>query len=467
MQFAKWLQEGVRDYRPELFDYLEQQPDNVLLHFTNHHRIGYKTKPHHQDPIGIYTFPKKYVLSKNFNKNSHFFGLRNVFILKLREGAKILNLSTLSEQEVNDILEKMEIKQFKDVKDYRDREATKPGFVLWDTIEKYLAAKNLYGAKKNLEWNRLFKKAGDYDAIVDEGDSIIHHNEPSQVLILNIKSIIELDKLSSEPRAIYKNLALRTIQTLATKVFDSFQISTRKDNSRITVTARGTKNNTPYHLLLTYYSENEEDLRHSFSASILFGSPRTHEYLSDINIRIPIDEEFSTEEILTSIAEKINKFIKETSLKDDKQPVLEQIMSKTLAYLGFGGKPTITGNNATFKKFYPGYGLFQINGLYSIYGDKYFVTFTLKDKKYALYGSQNAELPSEQVENNLSQATRWFIEQNITYMEDTIEKHYNIDFDKHSDWEKRTGRAFDLVDIGRKMKHFVSFLKNKFTRQRA
>lgn len=179
---------------PDLFNKLKGLNEhNIYVHFTNQPTLSYNPKPSHHDPIGIYAFPKDYVLDNQLEKNSYFTEPRKnrfIFILKSTENARILNLGGLSKKDAMEILIQMGIDQsvVKKAYDYyatldnyyfRDRESV--GHVFWDTIEGWRKNKQL---TKNSSWNALFKKTK-YNTIYDPGLGIIHRNEPKQIIFLS------------------------------------------------------------------------------------------------------------------------------------------------------------------------------------------------------------------------------------------------------------------------------------------
>ena len=465
MDSFKIFIEGAQEYRPEIFEYLKKQPDDVLVHFTNHHRVGIKMKPSHQDPIGIYAFPKQYVMSSAFNKNSHFFGMKNVFILKLKPGAKTLNLSRLTETEVDHMLHKMGISEYKGKENIRDRKEGKPGHVLWDTIEKYLNDHFGYG-KKNVEWLKLFKKAGNYDALIDEGDAIIHQNEPAQVVILNPTAYIEISKFSSTAQEMFKRLAYRIMNELGQMLFDKFQIFTKNQQyNDKNVTARGIKNGKPLSLSLTYYANEDQDrLRSGLRGKLILSSSLTKEY--DVEeISIPVDSsEYDLRAELHKIAEKFSKFSGEQNYRQSMQPYVQELMKQVLARLGLGRAPKVDGEQATYKKTYPQYGTLLINCWYSNYDQSFHLSMLLKNERsrfypYTLYGKQDNSIPADEAMADIPKAARTLVRENLYYWEGSIQKYYNPDYEKHNAYDKHSGRAFTLARVGETLEQFMNLLR--------
>ena len=340
------LQESVSDYLPELFKYFKDAPDDALVHFGLNDKVGINPKPAHQDPIGIYTFPKKYVLSSGFNKNSHFFGMPYVFVLKLNDGAKILNLSTLTDTEVDKMIEKMDIGKHQE----KERDKEKPGHKLWNTIESAINHLARYG-KRNIHWNKFFKRIGDFDALVDEGDAIIHSNEPYQVVILNPRSYTQLTKFQNSVGKIYKNLALRLMHKISAAVFQGdFRVSVKPaDNyGRIRVSSAGTANGRQGSISLVYDSRREERQRLSFplQGTIHLGIRSAIDYPDGERVEIPLDEPESTmDAIVQEIVKKLQIHAgNDANFRQNMTPYVQELMKQVCAIMGFGRVPKIEGN---------------------------------------------------------------------------------------------------------------------------
>ena len=196
------LNEWTRELMPEIYAALEKYDDPMVgVHFskgvgedkkTPH--IGLNMNPFHHDPIGIYAFPKDYVLSGKLEKNRGFSELVDYYIVKPSSRANILNLSTMSEQDAIDILKKMGIGEnvYRNQNIYHRSGKMDVGHRFWGTLE--VMRKQIYGENsKNVSWNNLFKKTG-YNVLYDNGDGIIHSNEPNQIVYLESSAMEILEQ---------------------------------------------------------------------------------------------------------------------------------------------------------------------------------------------------------------------------------------------------------------------------------
>lgn len=216
MNFKTWLiSEAIEDVRKtykSLIDFLEESTDDLYVNFSEYPRFEnnpYKIQIFHQDPIGIYAFPKDYVVQEQ-SKNEMFFGMPYITVFKLKENAKILNLSTMTEDQAKKLLEKINIK-------YDDEYQNIPGHIFYHSIRKYIS-ENLHTIKnKNLIWNKLLKIAGDFDVIKDQGSGIIHSSEPEQIIVLN-KNVIENVKKIENPYQTYVSSFFSNIADVAKEI---------------------------------------------------------------------------------------------------------------------------------------------------------------------------------------------------------------------------------------------------------
>ena len=87
MNFKQWLLheeiEGARNIYKDLLDFLRNSSEDLYVHFSQQPRFEMipTKKPSHHDPIGIYAFPKDYVL-KETSRNDGFFSMPYITVLK-------------------------------------------------------------------------------------------------------------------------------------------------------------------------------------------------------------------------------------------------------------------------------------------------------------------------------------------------------------------------------------------------
>lgn len=213
MKFKLWL-EFNEVLNPELFDKLKEI-DNELagVHFSDGFKIdanravsqlGLNINPFHHDPIGIYAFPKNYVLSGGLKSNTGFASKKFAFIIIPSPSARILNLN-MSLEKAGDLLDRMGIGKeiLNNPEVYHKSRKSDPGHMFWGALEYHRTKNEL---SKNMSWNTLFAKTG-YNVLYDPGLSIIHSNEPSQIIYLDNKSYTVVDVISENKKSILMQFA--------------------------------------------------------------------------------------------------------------------------------------------------------------------------------------------------------------------------------------------------------------------
>jgi len=124
------------------------------VHYSDVNKLGVYPGQFHRDPAGVYLFPKEFKTSGTCWK-----GKKYKFTVKVKEGAKILDLSKLSKTDLENILKKLDIPNTAEEEINADR--------FWDVLRNYYTNKlNSPGA-----WNKALRSLG-YDAIFDDTDSI-------------------------------------------------------------------------------------------------------------------------------------------------------------------------------------------------------------------------------------------------------------------------------------------------------
>jgi hypothetical protein len=212
------LTEWTRELMPEIYAALEKYDDPMVgVHFSKgvefdrkrkkeeyvdpkkkeyKEHLGLNLNPSHYDPIGIYAFPKDYVLKGGLNRNTGFSERPYWYIVKPSSKARILNLSKLTYDEAHNLLIKMGIdtpngESRLDSKEIYHNFGNDIGHRFWGALEH--VRKHMAIEHRNLSWNVLFKDSG-YNVLYDEGDKIIHSNEPYQIVYLDSSAMEVLDQ---------------------------------------------------------------------------------------------------------------------------------------------------------------------------------------------------------------------------------------------------------------------------------
>jgi len=202
---------------PKLFSILKNYSNPYVgVHFSKISQVSLNPKPFHRDPIGVYTFPRQYIIDGKLKNNTGFSKYPFIFVIAPTDSAKILNLD-MSAATAKKLLDSMEIPTDiydKTIAHYNYRESHLPGEVLWDSIERWIEDNKL---PRNSAFNKLIKKTG-YNVIYDPGLKIIHYNESSQIVFLEPGTYKVLDIITN-------NLA--GIIPLLRKEFYDFKITNK------------------------------------------------------------------------------------------------------------------------------------------------------------------------------------------------------------------------------------------------
>lgn len=190
MNFKLWL-ESNETIMPMLFDKIKQLKGEYSgVHFSPSEQLSFNLNPSHYDPIGIYVFPKNYVLQGGLEKNQGFASKYYAFLIEETPNAKVLNLN-MSRQTAEELLTKIGIdKSLLDSEEvYHKSSSDTPGHRFWGVLE---GVRNKNKLSRNMSWNSFFSKTG-YNALYDPGLGIIHSNEPTQVVYLDHKAYKVVD----------------------------------------------------------------------------------------------------------------------------------------------------------------------------------------------------------------------------------------------------------------------------------
>lgn len=223
MNFKLWL-EVNEVVMPELFKKLKQLPGEYSgVHFSKMNQLSFNINPPHWDPIGIYVFPKKYILEGGLSANTMFASYPYAFLIEPTDKAKILNLDMdLKKAEI--LLEKMGIdKDLLYSKEVYHRSGQEtPGHKFWGAMENFRnTPRNFKNLGKNISWNSLFAKTG-YNTLYDPGLRIVHTNEPAQVIYMDHKAYKVVD--------IIKNLNKHSLLVQFASYFPDFRMYKKRSS---------------------------------------------------------------------------------------------------------------------------------------------------------------------------------------------------------------------------------------------
>lgn len=186
---------------------------NAFASFTEKDKLGINPQSVYDTPLGIYAYPLNYVLDTIKQRSGTFslpYGGNHPYINLFGVKGNVIDISKMNKTDVekyqNIIVQKYrniskEIMDqvIEDAYDY-SRIPSKGGGFWYVTlrISSMLSSGNYFGideSRKNaIMWNKLFRDIG-IDVVVDNGSSVIHENEPTQAVVFNPRSIINLKRI--------------------------------------------------------------------------------------------------------------------------------------------------------------------------------------------------------------------------------------------------------------------------------
>jgi hypothetical protein len=194
------------NWQNQLADFYNKNASNGLpyfIHFADIPEFSLNPKNTYDTPIGIY--------GHNFVKENYASFATNrkyAFVFTLKSNAKILDTSKYSENDYKKDIEILEQKYGPEYVTAIEIEAHRTAYnnttisKFWN-LTRLLAKTNLAGRYENLtldqyeklktkekylntiNWAKILRKDLGYDAIYDPGLSIIHKQEPNQIVVLN------------------------------------------------------------------------------------------------------------------------------------------------------------------------------------------------------------------------------------------------------------------------------------------
>ena len=159
------------------------------IHFSSIPKLGVNPRKSHKDPHGIYFYPVDWILSRPKRvEDGDQYGFDNqfYFIVDLDLNGSGLVLSQTTWDDVRGLAERNGWKDYlekhtPELPRYAKKDV--PGSFLWHFLD------NL-NRGNHVGWNKAFRGV---DYIYDDDNSIIHSNEPHQILVLNPRIIQRVD----------------------------------------------------------------------------------------------------------------------------------------------------------------------------------------------------------------------------------------------------------------------------------
>lgn len=157
----------------------------LYVHYSKSSHITINPRPKHRDPVGIYLFPEE------FSTIGHWVGHPYKFYVKIKPNTNILDLGTLTEDQINTILDQIPaVKNHYEtmLASYPKHTTSEKVDLMWEMLQAHFS---LRLGRKQAAFNKLFRDLG-YQAIFDDTDSV--HIAEVQMIILDPR-VIEVQKV--------------------------------------------------------------------------------------------------------------------------------------------------------------------------------------------------------------------------------------------------------------------------------
>lgn len=188
--------------------------DNTFISFTEIDKLGINPKSVYSTPLGIYSYPAKYVLEYITDKSEDMgalpFAGNNPYVNIFEGNGNIVDLNNMVSAEAEQYYKKMKdwVLEYKNV----DKNNSKRWKEVVDMIENIIndASDNArypnsvggrfwyvtmnivkeftFKPKAHIQWNHLFRYIG-VDGCIDNGTGIIHGSEPWQAVFFSKRAI--------------------------------------------------------------------------------------------------------------------------------------------------------------------------------------------------------------------------------------------------------------------------------------
>lgn len=216
---------------------------NVYVRFVDegNQKLINRRNPGHGDPVGTYAFPISYVKEEYANESNFFFKSKNIQIIKdLTKGDKCILNEITSLKYAIQLLNEMNLDPIQAIKwaisDIEEEYELDEKLI--DKENDYINPKVFFRAtqlhkmspgKQRANWVRI-----GFNAIEDKGDSIIHPDEPSQIVFLLESAYEVIDVYKSEVKNKQAHLMRKLLAKLFKDIFNE-KIAKIDVNEKVTV----------------------------------------------------------------------------------------------------------------------------------------------------------------------------------------------------------------------------------------
>jgi hypothetical protein len=173
--------------RPVIRESYEDYRNTRWAHHSNHEMLTVRTKTFHNDPSGIYFFPLDYQPTA-----SMWHQMKYRYVVELVPQARVLDLPQISTTDVATLLQAVgQTEAFAAyLQQYPPENHRDMVRMLWSHIRN--SSFRFHG-----QWNKIIRSMG-YEAVFDDS-GIIHSAEPIQLLVLDPRAIVLIDRATAKP----------------------------------------------------------------------------------------------------------------------------------------------------------------------------------------------------------------------------------------------------------------------------
>ena len=152
-------------------------------------KLGINPQSKYNTPIGIYTYPIDYVLSKDGNVD---FASEQPYLYVMQATKALLDLKKYSKDDFERDSKKLIDMGFSHTREkgIKDAKSKTPAARLWNWTRH--SADYFYHGKTSAKWSMILRRLG-YSGAVDNGSGLIHPNEPTQAVFFSMDAVKVLE----------------------------------------------------------------------------------------------------------------------------------------------------------------------------------------------------------------------------------------------------------------------------------
>ena len=220
-----------------------------FVSFTSVDKLGINPRSQYDTPFGIYAYPISYVLDRikaQYSPSSRlpFAGDQPHATLFTIDPKRVIMISKFTQADLDSLIARMKDVYPNDRVEINDAVAwakknakvKSPAGIMWATTMMFAGMDTSERKNRAVKWNKVFRDLGIDGVVDDDGDGIIHTNEPTQAVFFKKPGVIKNEKRiynkyapSSLKPNIEKGEMLKTAQATISTLMQKY------DNDRVQV----------------------------------------------------------------------------------------------------------------------------------------------------------------------------------------------------------------------------------------